>query len=190
MNKKYFLFLVLAFSVNVHAVDFETEPNNSIKEADPIFNGVALKGHFTTKDNDWFFFDTLGSDVLKLTTPGEILQVEIYNENDILLLQGRRNSIQVGLASAGRYFIKISEYIFSDYSITMSLANTEPHSVSPLSCAESEHAKYDGGTGALIIPAVDVNEPFGGVATYSVTMQLKPDSDNKLWFEVSKATPK
>lgn len=140
MNKKKFklvalIFVALLFSINGYTVDFETEPNSSVKEADPIFNEVTLEGHFTRNDEDWFFFDTTSSDVLTVTTDSGSsgVDISIYNENDLLLFDnlvssGVDRSIKVGLASAGRYFIKAKKSVYSSYSLTISLANTEPHS--------------------------------------------------------------
>ena len=138
MNKKYLLFVALFFSINSYADDFETEPNNSKEEADPIFSGIPMNASiFGTGDKDWFFFETKQSDVLSIT-PNKRVGISIYDNKENLLYNENnvfgKNTVKIGISEAGKYFVVMRHSTSEeDYSVLMNLENTDPHSTPDIS---------------------------------------------------------
>jgi len=180
-------------SMNTYAADYETEPNDDITQADPVFLNVSLFGNSGSYlEEDWFFLDTSSTDVLTINMDVEGYsssnKVYIYDASDNVLYSGytdAENPITIGLGGAGRYYIKVSAG--HDYEMKVSLDSRSPHSDNVTSC--TGHAVYYTSTGRLEIPAVDVTDPFGSIATFEVNMTLSPLHD-KTMFEVSDVSAK
>ena len=135
MNKKYLLFVALFFSINSYADDFETEPNNSKQEADPIVFDVPINGNiYGSEKDDWFSFDVKGSNVLSIITSSQWEDISVFDDKKNLLYKEtavtKNEPMLVGISGAGKYFIRIEGGlgIRSDYTLTIGLENVEPHS--------------------------------------------------------------
>jgi len=130
MNKYIFSFILFSITLNAYAVDYETEPNGSKEDADPIFFNTTLNGRINGSDDaDWYSFDVVGNDVLTLTVEDD-RTISVYDDkgNSFLNKRAPLDGYAIGIGEAGTYYVVVTEgFYIGDYGLTISLESRTPH---------------------------------------------------------------
>lgn len=185
--------LVLANCEAVYAAHSEIEPNNTRVTANPYVLGIPMSGQITSGEEDWFYFETLADHlVMDIFREGEFLTVDVFNSGGDLLYSGAGGEsliANIGLETAGKYFIRLRNRQNSDYQFTVRLSDESDCDNCP--AWRGDNATYDPLTGELFLRTVDVPDRYGKAVQYEVLMQQVPGMDTAvdrpLLFEVIKA---